>query len=128
MSLWDVILGRKDLPGAKSDPLSQLPTQDELLEAQRREHGYQALRNSHGWELVRADILQAVSEAMDKWVAGGLSHVESERLAAQVDALRWILQLPERGIATARVLLQEVEELKTTFDPDDLLPDKGDDF
>jgi hypothetical protein len=69
-----------------------------------------------------------MAEAVDRWVAGGLSQVESERLAARMDALKWVLQAPEQGLAAARVILQEVEEAKTTLNPDDLLPSEEDDF
>jgi len=124
--LFDQILGRKDFPGAPAvdEQYATLPTEGELQKARNDHSGYQNLMASQGWLLLQKEIEIAAEEALDRWVAGGNTFQDSERLAARIEAFKWVLAIPAARRAAANALIDEAAELeRTTLNPDAGLTD-----
>jgi hypothetical protein len=127
MNLAQLIMGRRDIPGAEPDgppEYSELPTEAELEDARRVQAAYDNLELSAGWKELMRDISDAAEDAMALWVKGGLPFEQTERLAARIETLRWVLALPNQRRRVASAIIDEAVELeRTTQNPDDFLTD-----
>ncbi len=127
MKLSDLIMRRKNIPGAEPEgpeEYSELPTEAELEDARRIQAAYHNLELSAGWKELQIDISNAAEDAMALWVKGGLPFEQTERLAARIETLRWVLTLPAQRRGVAAAAIDEAAELeRTTQNPDDALTD-----
>jgi hypothetical protein len=127
VKLTDYLFGRENWPGEQEggpEEYSELPTEEELQTARRELSGYRQLEASLGWELLREQVGKAADEALAKWVAGGLDFQQTERLAARIEAFKWILAMPSARRAEAEYLIEEAARLvRTTQEPEDVLTD-----
>ena len=93
---------KRDDPTPVTDP----------MEAEAREAlpALEALKASHGWELIRAWCVAEVNQSIGEWTKG-IAHERQLMLSSRVATLGWVLDLLEEKQKLYRMVLENVGAL-----------------
>ncbi|HLA82541.1 MAG TPA: hypothetical protein VJP78_13120 [Thermoleophilia bacterium] len=106
MNLRDFLIPKRRKP--LTDPGM---SEDQIEQAAAEVDAFRVLKASAGWRLLSEQLQDAAEAALDQWTAGTIAPAVSERLAARVETIRWVLTLPDQRIASYNAFVQELAAL-----------------